>query len=606
MARKKSDPAEARLFRRALGDGLPGRPLLLPGAEPGSRPHLRGAVIADDRDDPLAQGPHAGRRSATPRCSPWTGSASSRRASTPTRGSRPCPWSAGRPAGAAGSVRPAPAGPLVAVATRPAGPRRTRWTRRIRRPSPRGCCEASERGLWHDWWVTDSTDVARAPELMSAAAVDLVEADDPSSSHHDALRHYEPTAGRLTVTVDVTWLGPYETGRAGAHHGRPRRARAAGRPSPRSGSSASRSCPPTRATSPAIRRSSSSARTSRCRCRTSSGTPTRSTDAATSPRHAGSGPASSRPTSTSSPTTSRATTAPPEAWHAYRALQRRIALSVDGITTISADVAHRLLEEVPRLETDRVLPLPLGLDHIRAEQAPDAPGEDLDELVKSLRGKRFVAVLGNDFQHKNRDFAIKVWEATLQAGQPCDLVLAGLHVKSSSSKVQEDDLTARHLDLRGRIHSVGHVSAQSRAWLLANATAVLYPTSAEGFGFVPYEAAALGAPTVFTDFGPLAEISGVARPAVGLVDRAVRRGPRRPAVGRGGPRRPGGGPAGRHRSAHVGRASPSSSSTSSCASPACPRWRRVRSAPTRRRRTRLPCRRSCRAAPGGRRSRCAA
>ena len=88
-------------------------------------------------------------------------------------------------------------------------------------------------------------------------------------------------------------------------------------------------------------------------------------------------------------------------------------------------------------------------------------------------------------------------------------MLAGLHVKSSSSKVQEDDLTARHLDLRGRIHSVGHVSAQSRAWLLANATAVLYPTSAEGFGFVPYEAAALGAPTVFTDFGPLAEISGV-------------------------------------------------------------------------------------------------
>jgi glycosyltransferase involved in cell wall biosynthesis len=199
----------------------------------------------------------------------------------------------------------------------------------------------------------------------------------------------------------------------------------------------------------------------------------------------------------------------PQAWHAYRALQRRIALSVDGITTISADVARRLVEEVPRLEADRVLPLPLGLDHIRAEQAPNTPGDDLEELVKSLRGKRFVVVLGNDFQHKNRDFAIRVWEAALQAGQPCDLVLAGLHVKSSSSKVQEDDLTARHLDLRGRIHSVGHVSAQSRAWLLASATAVLYPTSAEGFGFVPYEAAALGTPTVFTDFGPLAEISGV-------------------------------------------------------------------------------------------------
>ena len=110
---------------------------------------------------------------------------------------------------------------------------------------------------------------------------------------------------------------------------------------------------------------------------------------------------------------------------------------------------------------------------------------------------------------RTRDFAIKTWQRALQAGQPCDLVLAGLHVKGSSSKKDEDDLIARHLDLRGRIHSVGHISSASREWLLANATAVLYPTSAEGFGFVPYEAAALGTPTVFTDFGPLREISGV-------------------------------------------------------------------------------------------------
>jgi hypothetical protein len=49
----------------------------------------------------------------------------------------------------------------------------------------------------------------------------------------------------------------------------------------------------------------------------------------------------------------------PEAWGTYRALQRRIALSVDGITAISADVANRLLTEVPRLDPQRVQPLPL-------------------------------------------------------------------------------------------------------------------------------------------------------------------------------------------------------------------------------------------------------
>jgi glycosyltransferase involved in cell wall biosynthesis len=38
----------------------------------------------------------------------------------------------------------------------------------------------------------------------------------------------------------------------------------------------------------------------------------------------------------------------------------------------------------------------------------------------------------------------------------------------------------------------------------------LYPTSAEGFGFVPYEAAAMGTPATFTNFGPLAEIAQLA------------------------------------------------------------------------------------------------
>jgi glycosyltransferase involved in cell wall biosynthesis len=198
-----------------------------------------------------------------------------------------------------------------------------------------------------------------------------------------------------------------------------------------------------------------------------------------------------------------------EAWAAYRALQRKIALSVDGITTISGDVAQHLLKEVPRLDPERVLPLPLGLDHVSASTVPDTPPEEIADLAAKVKAKRFILVLGNDFRHKNRDFAIQVWERVLQDGEPCDLVLAGLHVKSSSSKAAEEDLLARHVDLRGTAHALGHVSAESRAWLLANAAVVLYPSSAEGFGLVPYEAAALGTPTSFTRFGPLAELVNV-------------------------------------------------------------------------------------------------
>ncbi len=367
---------------------------------------------------------------------------------------------------------------------------------------------ASERGLWHDWWVTGSTDVARAEPIMERAAVDAAEADDPSGSHFGALRHYRPKAGHLTITVDVTWLGPFETGAQVLTTAA--LAALAGRDEV----SEIRLVGLTELPSYAAHLT----QLPKIRMVGSDETPTLS-DVVWYPNQIDgrSNIADARKLGARIVATYLDLIAydipryhgSEQAWHAYRSLQRKIALSVDGITTISADVAERLMAEVPRLEPDRVLPLPLGLDHIIEGHAPAAPGDDLAAVVKSLGGKRFVAVLGNDFQHKNRDFAIKVWQRALQAGQPCDLVLAGLHVKGSSSKKDEDDLIARHLDLRGRIHSVGHLSSESREWLLANATAVLYPSSAEGFGFVPYEAAALGTPTVFTDFGPLREISGV-------------------------------------------------------------------------------------------------
>jgi glycosyltransferase involved in cell wall biosynthesis len=50
------------------------------------------------------------------------------------------------------------------------------------------------------------------------------------------------------------------------------------------------------------------------------------------------------------------------------------------------------------------------------------------------------------------------------------------------------------------------VSSAERNWLLRHADVVVYPTSAEGFGFVPFEAAAFGTPTVAVSFGPLAEV----------------------------------------------------------------------------------------------------
>ena len=367
---------------------------------------------------------------------------------------------------------------------------------------------ASERGLWHDWWLTNAPDVAKPETFIEPHDVDFQESSDLASSRASATQTVHLDRRGVSLTIDATWLGPHQTGaqvlttaaiEALASNSRVSDIRLVGLPELPSYAdhladiAIIRQVPTDDAVAEGLsdviwypnqidqRVDVNGARLLGRRVITTY----LDLIAYDIPRYHASD----------------------EAWAAYRALQRRIALSVDGITTISADVANRLLQEVPRLVTERVQPIPLGLDHVTTTR--DDPGSDIDGLRDQLGSRPFVLVLGNDFRHKNRDFAIKVWERTLEAGVNCDLVLAGLHVKSSSSRELEDQLLSQHTNLRGQAHSVGHVSPGSREWLLEHAAVILYPSSAEGFGFVPYEAAALGTPSTFAGFGPLAEISGV-------------------------------------------------------------------------------------------------
>jgi glycosyltransferase involved in cell wall biosynthesis len=352
---------------------------------------------------------------------------------------------------------------------------------------------ASERGLWHDWWFTTSADAKRAPIIAEPSAMDLQEREDPSSSHYAAFNNTPIDLNNLTVTIDVTWLGPHETGAqvmttAGT-------AALAEQPSIKSIRLVGLNELPTYAKHlidhPKITLGGEG-----------------QTDIMWYPNQIDQRVDISQARKLGK----RVITtyldliaydipkyhASPEAWAAYRAMQRKIALSVDGITTISKDVAKRLYQETPGLDPKRIQAIPLGLDHISADTEMIKP-KDL------TTDKPFLLVLGNDFLHKNRDFAIKVWQELLDQGHSIDLVLAGLHVKSSSSKKQEQELINKHVNLRGSVHTLGHVSSSERIWLLSNAQAVLYPSSAEGFGFVPYEAASVNTSATFTSFGPLKE-----------------------------------------------------------------------------------------------------
>jgi glycosyltransferase involved in cell wall biosynthesis len=83
------------------------------------------------------------------------------------------------------------------------------------------------------------------------------------------------------------------------------------------------------------------------------------------------------------------------------------------------------------------------------------------------------------------------------------LVLAGPSVPFGGSRNSE----RQQLRTDGDVVFLPALTSRERNWLFRHAAVVLYPTSAEGFGLVPFEAARFGSPTVTVGFGPLLETS---------------------------------------------------------------------------------------------------
>ena len=188
-------------------------------------------------------------------------------------------------------------------------------------------------------------------------------------------------------------------------------------------------------------------------------------------------------------------------WRKYQqAFDERVCLA-DCVFAISRYVASRVERQCAHQLSGPVYPVPLGTDHLLTLSDADETDEP-GPVVQALGGKRFLLVLGNDFEHKNRDFAVRVFVDMCDRGYDGQLVLAGFHLDRGSSFGHELSGAGHHVD---RVARMGAVSGPEKRWLMRHAQAVLYPTSSEGFGLVPFEAAALGTPTAFVRFGPLRE-----------------------------------------------------------------------------------------------------
>jgi Glycosyl transferases group 1 len=191
-----------------------------------------------------------------------------------------------------------------------------------------------------------------------------------------------------------------------------------------------------------------------------------------------------------------------ERWRDYRVATRDalgLAAMVVFFSQAAADDA--LADDLVAAERARVVPL--GARNALLSLSVDAAAP---ASFAGANGRPFLLVLGSRFRHKNVRFALELLGALRsEQGWDGDLVIAGAEVLHGSGSGDDAAWLLQHPEHAGHVHVVGAVSEAEKAWLLREAAAVVYPSTYEGFGLIPFEAAAAGTPCLAASVSALRE-----------------------------------------------------------------------------------------------------
>lgn len=184
----------------------------------------------------------------------------------------------------------------------------------------------------------------------------------------------------------------------------------------------------------------------------------------------------------------------PQDWIELHRLTRLTLGYADIVLFFSEHARQDTLAE-GLVEESRSRVVHLGVDHHALEPSRDA--ERPLRLPPDADGA-YLLCLGTNFRHKNRVFAMKVL-AELQARHAWEgwLVLAGPHAASGTSEPEEAAFLTENPDAAQRMVDLGELSEAEKAWLMRSAVGLVYPSVYEGFGLVPFEAAAADVPCFF-------------------------------------------------------------------------------------------------------------
>jgi GT2 family glycosyltransferase len=193
-------------------------------------------------------------------------------------------------------------------------------------------------------------------------------------------------------------------------------------------------------------------------------------------------------------------------WLDYRRTNEAALAMADGVIYISEEGRREAEHLGLHVPAERACVTHLGVDH--AFHGDDAGARLALPNADAIRPPH-ILLIGTDFQHKNRVFALRVANAlTTKFGWQGSVVIAGPTVNVGSSLQAETAALAQMPALQGRVLRMGQVDERQKAGLMKGAALVLYPSLREGFGMVPFEAAGFGTPALTLRISSQQEVLG--------------------------------------------------------------------------------------------------
>lgn len=162
----------------------------------------------------------------------------------------------------------------------------------------------------------------------------------------------------------------------------------------------------------------------------------------------------------------------------------------------------------------------LGTDRVTVVHLGPLPPDGAEPVpVPGVEGAPFVVAIGTLERRKGLPCLVEAFGLLGDEHPDLRLVLAG--APGDDVGPVHDAIGRLPADVRGRVVVPGPVSAGERAWLLANAAVLAYPSLDEGFGFPVLEAQAAGVPVVATRAGSIPEVAGDGAELVEVGDPAA-------------------------------------------------------------------------------------